>query len=540
MAVRKSTAVHWRSLTDSSARRLYFGDDNYSIGFLLSCLLIAPVSSSFTKPVFPSKATWLLIVAGLVIHAGFAGLLTLSVDEAHYALYAQHLDLSYFDHPPMVGWIQWPLLSLGAPEWVLRIIPQVLWLVGTLLAWKLAENLQQMVSAWRQTNRPDQAGFWAVLMMVLGPVFHVLAVGLLPDTLLLALVPATMLVSLSLVRDRGQGLRAWLLLGVLFGLAGLSKYTAVLFALATAGMLCLNLGSRILLTPGPWIAVAIAAIMVSPVFYWNAMHDWISFKYQISHSSGGTWHARRLLAFIGLQIVAFGPLMVVTVWQTIRFLQSRQDKLVWGLWLFFLIPFAVTFYMSGGGRTLPHWMAPAWLAAIAVGANPVAQCWNLGKVRLLRGLSWLQGTLCTLAFAVLFFVGLPFLPQDHELSKKNPLADLWGWDYGSLMAKDLARQYGIDTLTVGNWTLASRLAWYAKPLPVIVLDDRFDQFDLWFGSLRPGQDAIFVNWSQAPYNPPTGEGRFKTCELAQSYDSMRLGRTVSSFQYFICRDWQGQ
>ena len=29
----------------------------------------------------------------------------LGVDESHYAMYALHLDWSYFDHPPLVGWL---------------------------------------------------------------------------------------------------------------------------------------------------------------------------------------------------------------------------------------------------------------------------------------------------------------------------------------------------------------------------------------------------------------------------------------------------
>ncbi|OUS41423.1 hypothetical protein A9R00_00990, partial [Oleispira antarctica] len=33
-------------------------------------------------------------------------LLPFSADEAHYALYGKLLDWSYFDHPPMVGWLQ--------------------------------------------------------------------------------------------------------------------------------------------------------------------------------------------------------------------------------------------------------------------------------------------------------------------------------------------------------------------------------------------------------------------------------------------------
>ncbi len=30
----------------------------------------------------------------------------LGTDDAHYVLYAKFLDLSYFDYPPLVGWIQ--------------------------------------------------------------------------------------------------------------------------------------------------------------------------------------------------------------------------------------------------------------------------------------------------------------------------------------------------------------------------------------------------------------------------------------------------
>lgn len=487
----------------------------------------------------PRSQTLLLILLGLAIHAGFGGLLTLSVDEAHYALYADFLAMSYFDHPPMVGWIQWPLVALDSPDWVLRLIPQGLWLVSAVLAWKLAEDLRERVPSWKTHVLPGQAGRWAVLMILLGPVFHVLSVGLLPDTLIMALMLGMMQITLHLCTRQGQGLALWVSLGLLLGLAGLSKYTAILFAMAVAGALWLNVGPRVLAGPGPWLAILIAAVLVSPVFYWNATHDWISFRYQIQHSGGGQWKAYRLLSFTGLQIVAFGPLIVAALIGTLRSLRSSPNRLIFGLWLFFLIPFAVTAYMSGGGRTLPHWMAPAWLAAIVVGATPVAAHWNAGKKKLLATLVWIQAAMCTIAFTALFFIGIPFTGPDHPLAQKNPLADLWGWDHAGEIARDLAIKHGTDTLTVGNWTLASRLAWYARPIPVIVLDERFDQFDIWFGSLTRGQKALFVNWSQVPYSPPVGEGRFETCEVVQTWQAKRFERTVSSFEFLLCSNWKG-
>ena len=484
-----------------------------------------------------SRQTIGLIAIGLLIHAGFAGLLTFSVDEAHYALYGAWPALSYFDHPPLVGWVQWPLVALSTPDWVLRLIPQALWLLSTYLAWHLAESLRERIPTWREGSQAGEPGRWAVLLILIGPVFHVLAVGLLPDTLLMALTLGLMLVSLRLCS--ANRLSDWILLGVLLGLAGLSKYTAVLAALAVTIMLIIHLGWRVLLWPRLWLAALVALAMISPVIVWNATNDWISFKYQLAHSSGGTWRAYRLGAFVGLQIVAFGPLAIMAAISAARFIWRHPQRELIGLSLFFLLPFLVTAYMSGGGRTLPHWMAPAWLVAITLGANPIAMRWHSGRRKLLATLSWIQAVMCTLAFIGLFFVGIPGVSDNHALGKKNPLADLWGWDLAGKVAVTIAEQEQLPIMAVGNWTLASRLAWYARPHRVVVLDDRFDQFDLWFGQLDRGDHVLFVNWSQVPYAPPVGDSKFKQCQLIRKLPSERLGRQVSSFEFYNCRDWQG-
>jgi 4-amino-4-deoxy-L-arabinose transferase-like glycosyltransferase len=145
-------------------------------------------------------------VLGLLIHFGFGYLLTLSVDEAHYVMYAAIPAWSYFDHPPLVGWIQWPLVALDAPDGIIRLIPQLLWLAACLLARALAFNLYD-----RQHARLSQAGvareavgLWAVGLVLLAPVMHVLAVGLLPDSLLMVLILLLMQVTLRLTETDPQ------------------------------------------------------------------------------------------------------------------------------------------------------------------------------------------------------------------------------------------------------------------------------------------------------------------------------------------------
>lgn len=486
-----------------------------------------------------------LLLLGLLIHAGFGFLLTLSVDEAHYVLYAAKPDWSYFDHPPLVGWIQWPLVAAGAPDSVIRLIPQALWLVSSLLARQLAMRLfdQQQVTAHgsdvAQPLNRDTVGLWAVGLVLLAPVLHVLAVGLLPDSLLMVWVLLLMSVTLSLAQAdplRHKWSR-WLALGLLLGLAGLSKYTAILPALAVIVTLLVARGVRLLWTSGPWLAAALALLLISPVLLWNAQNEWISFAYQLKHGSGGAWQAKRLAAFIGIQIVAYGPLLVLGAYLATRQIFQRRQWLLACLLLFFFIPFVVTGLMSGGGGSLPHWTAPAWLAMTPFAALALAQRWASGHKALILAFIRAQVVICLIAFAALFFVGIPGLSADHPLSRKNPLADLWGWDQAGIQARELAQTHDLKSLSVRNWTLGSRLAWYARPLPVHVLDSRFDQFDLWFGNIPPGSDSLFVNWSQVKFDLPTKPGEFEWCRLIGTFEAKRFERHISRFDFYHCRHW---
>lgn len=497
----------------------------------------APASS----PDIMKTRLWGLLALGILIHLGFGWLLTLSVDEAHYAYYAVKLDWSYFDHPPLVGWIQWPLVAINAPDGLIRVIPETLWLISCLLARRITLDVATIVPAWNQPKSREAAGIWAVALILLAPLMHVLAVGLLPDTLLMTLSLLVMLVTLKLTQsssiEKNGNLALWSLLGLLLGLSGLAKYTAILPAMAVIAILILRKGPRILIQPGPWVALLIAGLMVLPVFYWNAQHDWISFLYQINHGAGGEWKLKRVFAFFGIQFAAYGPLLVIGGIMAIRHVFRSKNWYAAGFLLFFLIPFLITAFLAGGGGSLPHWTAPAWLAITPFAANALASHWYAGRRKFIRAFTWIQAILCAVAFTILFFAGIPFIGQDHPLGKKNPIADLRGWDEAGSIARDLASEYKIPSVSVANWTLASRLAWYARPLPVHVLDDRFDQFDIWFGQIPTGSDSLFVNWSQMRFDIPTKTGGFETCTPIRTFDIHRLGRIISDFTFYHCRNW---
>jgi hypothetical protein len=102
----------------------------------------------------------------------------------------------------------------------------------------------------------------------------------------------------------------------------------------------------------------------------------------------------------------------------------------------------------------------------------------------------------------------------------------------------LAENNGKPTLAVMNWTLASRIAWYARAPTKVVLR-HLDQFGLWWGVLQPGENALVVDWSQMSFLPPVGPNEFERCDLIEQQPVIRLGRQIAHFNFQLCKNWQG-
>lgn len=490
----------------------------------------------------PSDVRLLLVLIS-TLHVGLGAALGLSVDEAHYALYAAHLDWSYFDHPPLVGWAQWPMVALNAPTAILRLVPELLWLATALLVYALAERLQKNAILDRNATLPSgQAGFWAVLTLSLAPLLHVLGIGLLPDTLLIFFTVVAMWLTLNLIDAVNQRRTwPWMALGIALGLAGLSKYTAIFAAIATGLCLLLAHGVGVLRNIRLWMALSTALLLVVPVAYWNSQNQWISFTYQAQHGAGGGWQAVHVMRFLVVQLMVYGPLLV---WGWAGWRHSATGRAVRSLGGFFAVPFVVLALLSGGGTSLPHWTAPACVALVPFAGMGLARAWQQGRRWLIKAFVALQALLCVAVFGLMLTAGLPLFTnasgQGNTAQPSNPFADLHGWDVAGARALALAQQQGLRSVAVQNWTLASRLGWYARPLPVYVLEDRFDQFDLWAGDLAVGGDTLLVDWSQLGYVPPVGTHGFADCTLLDAQDVLRLGRVVSRFHFYACHKWSGQ
>jgi 4-amino-4-deoxy-L-arabinose transferase-like glycosyltransferase len=490
----------------------------------------------FFKNLTPFQATVLLVLASSLLRLLAAYTTELTTDEAHYALYGLHLDWSYFDHPPLVGWLQAIVLQFSDSDLALRIVPILLFSAASLVLYKVSVTLFPNETPW--------LGFISVAIVQSGVMLQLIGLAMLPDGPLLLL---GLLVILTLHRVLIEGrLRDWLWLGLWLGLAGLSKYTAVSLIITVLLALLFSKQFRQLRSPGPWLALLVGVVLILPVLYWNYRHDWISFLYQIHHGTGKLgWELKRFVISQAGQLLVFGPgiylfgmIAAVAGLKKYKKLGEESERGVM-LCLALALPVLLLFgWNSGYEMTLPHWTSLGWLALSPLAARWILHSWNKRWVRVgVRSSIVYALLLIGLVFSQLISPWLPFADN------KNALRDLYGWNQAAQKAEQLRAELSgsaglVPLIFTENWTLASRLAWYARPTPVQVLDTRQDQFDIWFGSPKNGARGILVLWPDEAAKPETGgSGQFADCSLSDRLPVSMNGHLTSTFSFYICHDY---
>lgn len=484
------------------------------------------------KRLTPLQATLLLIVASTLMRLFVANGVELSVDEAHYALYGLHLDWSYFDHPPMVGWLQAIALQFGASNLAMRVVPMLLFAATSLVLYRVTLVLFPHETPW--------LGFTSVALLHSGVMFQLIGLAMLPDTPLL-LLGLLLLWVLHGVMIEGR-MQYWLWLGLLLGLAALSKYTAITLLATVLLALTLSKQWRQLRSPWPWLAVALSFLLILPILYWNYRHDWISFAYQLHHGTGKpSWEfSRFFLSQLG-QLLAYGPgLFVFGLIALVAGLRQWRARGVW-MCLSLALPVLLLFGWGGGYEmTLPHWTALGWAGLAPLTAYWLHRHWNLRWVRI----GARSAIICSVLAIVLVFseFAAPWLPfKDNE----NLLRDIYGWEQAAHRAEQLRVQMSAEPagstpmLFTDNWTYGSRLAWYVRPTPVQITDKRYDQFDVWFGAPKNGARGILVLWPDQQAIPATGgAGQFAACELRDRLPLRSRGHLISTFTFYACHGYK--
>ena len=443
-----------------------------------------------------------VIVVATICRLALAAGLPVGVDEAYSIGVARQFSWSYFDHPPLHLWLAGTWAKLwGSENLLLLRIPFVL--LGALSSW--------LIYALGARLFTPMAGLWSAVIFNLAPVFGLAHGGLIfPDGPLIAAALAMALVVARIVlepRD-GQQLGPWALAGLLAGLALLSKYHGVLLILGVGLFLATTReGRRWLLTPGPWLAAAIAALCFLPVLIWNAQHDWASFLFQSGRGRFGSelrplgpleslaFQAGYLLPWIGVPLAALLVRAIVG---------GPANPRRWLLVCLAVLPIVIFTGLTFFGRGLPHWQMPGWLFAIPLLGEAVA---NAG--RLTRRVSIATAVVTALLLGMLATVVTmqarwgSFDAETRALfGGSDPTDAMLSWE--QLGPELAARGLPADDRTfIGtfNWIRAGELnALFGKEIPVVCLcgDARH------FAYLNP--PANFAGWTAILIGLPANVG----------------------------------
>jgi dolichol-phosphate mannosyltransferase len=426
-----------------------------------AALVIYAGSALFVHSCWRWRTAALAVLTYVVaVRLVFMGPINLLPEEAYYWIYAQHLDIGYLDHPPMVAWLIWLGTTIfGSNEFAVRLGAALCWLIAALLSFQLARDLYGRTAA-----------FVAVLLFSTLPFFFTMGFLMVPDAPLTAAWAGTLyfLGRATLAEHR----RAWLGVGVCMGLGLLSKYTIALLGLATLIHLLLDpRARRWFWSPWPYLAAVIALLLFSPVIAWNAAHDWASFAFQSTRrlSAAPKFSLHLLVGSIVFMITPVGLAAVVSGFipsAGIRRLSSHSIDQKWAFTaVYTLAPLSVIVAFSLFHQVKLNWTGPLWLAALPAIGRLIAT--RSGPGVLQRRTTW------SATIAILLVVygagfhylaqGLPGVPYPVNL---RMLPIVWR-EFGDVAAEiesQVEATTGQRPLLVGMdpYFLSSELAFYRR------------------------------------------------------------------------------
>jgi dolichol-phosphate mannosyltransferase len=305
----------------------------------------------------------------LALRLAFLGSVNLLPEEAYYWNYAQHLDIGYLDHPPMVAWLIWAGTRLfGDTEFAVRLGAYSCWIVAAMFCFLLTRNLYGRTAA-----------FIAVLLLAVLPFFFGTGMIITPDApLTAAWAGALYFLERALL---GEQRTAWWHVGICVGLGLLSKYTIALLGPATILFMLLDPRSRMWFRrSSPYVAVLAAAVFFSPVIIWNAQHDWASFMFQGPQrlQAPPRFSLFHLLASIMVLLTPVGVAAIVVALlrnakTRVQGSQQSRDRRSLFAAIFTLAPLSVFVVFSLFHQIKLDWTGPLWLAMLPLLAADIAE-----------------------------------------------------------------------------------------------------------------------------------------------------------------------
>ena len=416
------------------------------------------------NPDLPVK--WRILTIGIVgyvllLRLVYLGLPELLQEEAYYWNYAQHLDIGYLDHPPLVAWLIWVSTNLlGNTEFAVRMGAYICWLISALFIFGLTRNLFDKSTAFR-----------SLILLAILPIFFATGFVMTPDAPLIACwAGALYFLERALIGERQT---AWWGVGVCMGLGMLSKYTIALLAPATLLFLLIDSQSRKwFYSPKPYMASIVALLLFSPVIFWNLNNDWASFVFQGPRRIHGSFDfsVDDLIAFV---IILLTPTGAISAFYIICKRIREPGHVSTGnparrhrfAFIYTLLPLSVFFIFSITRNVKLSWTGPSWLMIVPFFAyymvpniNRQTQCFFTTLQRFWPATVVITMLIycMTLHYVVLGLPGVPYPENSIFLGWEKMAQQI------EYIENEIEHYTGLEPLVVGmdKYRVASELAFY--------------------------------------------------------------------------------
>lgn len=492
----------------------------------------------------PRRALWWLIGGSTALRLAWAAGLGPGNDEAYHYLFSVHRDWSYFDHPPMLAVVEMLGMTVAggsSSTFGLRLGFIALFAGST---WLMAGLTSRFYG--------PRAGFLAAFALNVSA-YYTAAAGVfaLPDGPLLFFWLLT-LDRLARALEAPRGHWPWAVAGLAWGCACLSKYHAIFLPVGAVLYLAIEPSARSwLLSPGPYLAVAIGLAVFSPVIGWNAAHGWASFAFQGGRALGPLQFRPGNLAMALLGQAAYlfpwmwGALAAVLLGGLRRAFKSDSRSADRFLLCQAVVPLTVFAAVACMRPVLPHWTLVGFLSLFPLLGRSWDDRWRVNPGRFRRRLAFLAA-LPVGVIVVLTVHGRTGLFQRGGNGSiglvrvaRDPSIDLYGWDQ---VALELKRRGLLDSphtfLFTSHWYSSGQLAFATRGAPVPVLcynKDDARSFAFWS---RPGdwvgRDGILVALNDRSTEPQCYDSWFTRIEPIGSFEVIRAGTPVRKVRLFRC------
>lgn len=238
------------------------------------------------------------------------------LDGMEELVWASSLELGYTKHPPLPSWFMYLATELlGRPIWLPFLMGQLFSAMGLWFIWKLGCEITTPRRALIATLLVSVTAYFSLR----GTIYN-------HNTAQLWSVTASIWLFYRALRDQRR--RDWVWLGIVGGLAMLTKYSAViLFAAFFLYLLRSGAWRQARTWTGlAWGSIAFALVL-SPHLWWLAQHHFEPLLYADSSLDGGgrLLALKNLLAFLLDQAGRLAPMLILLgLWWLWR--QRRGDR----------------------------------------------------------------------------------------------------------------------------------------------------------------------------------------------------------------------